>query len=589
MAKLEDFGQKIGGARKDYIARGITVSTYDDMNSVERDQLATKDYIWPKPDYAKMISDGVDPIVAFRVKMVRERLPSQLVERGATWVWRDSFDFEPRRRAYVHGVNAIKDAVAAVRKIEDFEKVGALYEGFDKETKAALDMVPGRRRLTPFPRLLNPSVSNYQQYEYDRAARTGWPTPSKTTKKPRRKYPERELAENPTRIGRVDFRHGRNATPEMFMETFGLRGGEFGNWVDQAERQRSLNMAFDAFCDLSEVLQIPKTSIGLNKTLSIAFGSRGKGGGNASAHYEPARRVINLTKPHGSGALCHEWFHGFDHYVGSGEKDTLLLGSESGGKAEEDVPAAALAVRRAVVSITKRPRTDEESKVAVEADGEKARSVLGGWLRRRLGGANLAAVQAETHPMNSDFVQANDALMGGDEKALEQVEAFCKAIDPDLPKMDEVHNGFMRRCLATLGSAQKQLNSGVFDEKLIATNFVSSAQKWDSYRSKAYYAQPAEISARAFEAFIEQKLNDGGFRNEYLVHGTQHPDLYPVGRERGKLLTAFGDSVTNTAQTVLGKQTEADLPQLEALELPGRSVATRAPLDSQNLVQGGLW
>lgn len=48
-------------------------------------------------------------------------------------------------------------------------------------------------------------------------------------------------------------------------------------------------------------------------SIAIAFGSRGKGA--ALAHYEPGRRVINLTKMKGAGSLAHELGHAFDHYL----------------------------------------------------------------------------------------------------------------------------------------------------------------------------------------------------------------------------------------------------------------------------------
>lgn len=47
--------------------------------------------------------------------------------------------------------------------------------------------------------------------------------------------------------------------------------------------------------------------------LAIAFGSRGVGG--ALAHYEPGRKVLNLTKMRGAGCLAHELGHAFDHYL----------------------------------------------------------------------------------------------------------------------------------------------------------------------------------------------------------------------------------------------------------------------------------
>ena len=118
------------------------------------------------------------------------------------------------------------------------------------------------------------------------------------------------------RVG-PDYRQGKDATPEMFQETFGFRGVEFGNWVKQGkngrERQWMLNNAYDSLMDLSKILDIPPKAVALDGGLGLAFGSRGHGA--ASAHYEVANRVINLTKTKGYSSLAHEWFHALDHYL----------------------------------------------------------------------------------------------------------------------------------------------------------------------------------------------------------------------------------------------------------------------------------
>mgnify|MGYP000276054180 FL=1 len=41
------------------------------------------------------------------------------------------------------------------------------------------------------------------------------------------------------------------------------RGGEFGNWTNDHDRQVNLNMAFDAFCDMADALNISRRDIGL--------------------------------------------------------------------------------------------------------------------------------------------------------------------------------------------------------------------------------------------------------------------------------------------------------------------------------------
>lgn len=80
---------------------------------------------------------------------------------------------------------------------------------------------------------------------------------------------------NEERTGRSYRNH--DITPDEFMETFGVRGGQFGNWVTGDERQQMLNASYDGFMDLAKTLNIEPKAIGLNGTLGIAFGARGSG------------------------------------------------------------------------------------------------------------------------------------------------------------------------------------------------------------------------------------------------------------------------------------------------------------------------
>jgi hypothetical protein len=45
----------------------------------------------------------------------------------------------------------------------------------------------------------------------------------------------------------------------------------------------------------------------------LAFGSGGRK--HSSAHYESNTKKLALAKNAGGGALAHEWFHAFDHYI----------------------------------------------------------------------------------------------------------------------------------------------------------------------------------------------------------------------------------------------------------------------------------
>jgi hypothetical protein len=129
-----------------------------------------------------------------------------------------------------------------------------------------------------------------------------------------KKIPEERRAENSPRVG-DDYRKGSDVTPEQFQNTFGFRGVQFGNYVEDDRRQADLNNAYDALMDLALLLDIPPAAVSLNGELGLAFGARGHGGKEApSAHYEPVQVVINLTKRAGPGSLAHEWWHALDNY-----------------------------------------------------------------------------------------------------------------------------------------------------------------------------------------------------------------------------------------------------------------------------------
>ena len=124
--------------------------------------------------------------------------------------------------------------------------------------------------------------------------------------------PELRRDWNRPRVG-TDWRKGQDATPDHFAQVLPFRGVEFGNWVTQAERASLLNSAFDGFHDLAQLFGLRAVDMTFNGALAFAFASRGKS--RAMAHYEPTRRVINLTKKNGAGCMAHEWFHALDNWA----------------------------------------------------------------------------------------------------------------------------------------------------------------------------------------------------------------------------------------------------------------------------------
>lgn len=73
----------------------------------------------------------------------------------------------------------------------------------------------------------------------------------------------------------------------MFLKDLKFRGGEFGNWLDNDDRQASLDMAYDALRDLARILQVRPEDTSFSGALAIAFGARGK------EDYPPAPHITN--------------------------------------------------------------------------------------------------------------------------------------------------------------------------------------------------------------------------------------------------------------------------------------------------------
>ncbi|WP_300776438.1 LPD5 domain-containing protein, partial [uncultured Akkermansia sp.] len=123
--------------------------------------------------------------------------------------------------------------------------------------------------------------------------------------------PDVMLEVSSERVGE-DYRNGKNVDNAMLMETFGINGITYGNWVSGPERQAKLNATYDAFLDLAHLLGIPPRAISLNGSLGFQFGASGVG--RYSAHYRLNDVSINLTRKKGDGSLAHEWWHALDHY-----------------------------------------------------------------------------------------------------------------------------------------------------------------------------------------------------------------------------------------------------------------------------------
>lgn len=105
MSLIQDFGEKIGGARKDlWKHRGLDVSDLSEMTDLERSTLIKKENVWPKPDWIKLISDGTPQCVAYWQSKMRQVLPPRPAKADPEC-----------QENYVETVRKFRDAVMNVK------------------------------------------------------------------------------------------------------------------------------------------------------------------------------------------------------------------------------------------------------------------------------------------------------------------------------------------------------------------------------------------------------------------------------------------------------------------------------------------
>ncbi len=337
----EDFGEKIGGARKDsFISKKNGFSdvffesvseNLDFLNELEQQEYVNKANIFKPIDVELMRSNGVeDPASIKYMQAIRSAI-------GAKPKLKPRHESNARDYLAVY-INFVKFTETVIMEAStnhsSFEDVQAYIDDKLKSYLCKKENMAQRTRvsLTEEGKILN-SIDAFSNTLFDRMynksrdktdyKNTTWEmlltkragTTGVREESVRDRLKSLEHLDHVIRNGVVRRLGGDDITTDDIHEKFAFRGGEFGNWLSQKERGEVINMAYDALLDLSDVMGAKVTDISLNSSLSIAFGSRGKG--RASAHYEPMRRVINLTRMSGAGSLAHEWFHALDNWVGS--------------------------------------------------------------------------------------------------------------------------------------------------------------------------------------------------------------------------------------------------------------------------------
>ena len=624
----EDFGEKIGGAKKDlWKDRGLLAADLDAMNDREAEKFVKKDNIWKKPDYGAMLEDGIPLGVVYFIKKARDSLNAspQYYRRDDTPEKRLA-----RQKEYIETVRELQDVISEVRTVEDamraydrffvdhgyLEQVqgwgsGSYYRATQKgqenpaitnklsNTLLIRSAVYFERNFTQKAKKEQFGVSKEQKIPKGYAIHfnDGEHTYSKNGDwKPGTYYVTKgysilqtnlesreaalkwvqDFARQRSKGGKVrfvppqlshvqrtgpDYRNGAEITGQHYLDTFRFRGGEFGNWMNQNDRQASLNMGFEALKDLASALQISDQDIAYQGTLAIAFGARGSG--NAAAHYEPLRKVINLTKMHGAGSLAHEWWHGLDDYLGTkmGAKGML-----------SEQPRLYAPFQKLIETMKYKPETPEQAAARTKAQTERTRKNAASWLDSAVLGSlkrNGNETQMET------YAALREAFLAGESGAVEQINAFKKSVTGRvIPKSERERLEIFEHMLSGM-QTQEAPQIG-----RVETDFYKNSMRMgkECERDGGYWDSNTEMTARAFACYIKDKLP---YPSDYLAG---HADCaaalvsgkdgsmevlkaYPEGAERQAINAVFDEIVADLKREQLLTHSDVTLP------LPAPSLA----------------
>jgi hypothetical protein len=630
-AKLEDFGEKIGGARKDmWTSRGLYADDLESMNGREAEKYVKKDNVWKRPDYRKLVEGGADRGILYAVNEIRKSINQTLTYQKSDTAEKKT----EKQKLFIETTREIQDMAEKAQTAAEFRAMGydwALKNGYLEDTGGIATRYRYTQKWYDNPVLQGSSyiqtvewvARNFSKLS-QLAEKKGFAadTTSKVpagyaihqnnsspgyegdglwyitkghiilkdgiasydealtllrtaiaSKKTKTRFVPKQLLEV-HRKG-PDYRASRNVDGSNYIDTFGFHGGEFGNWMSEKDRQVSLNYGFDALKDLSDALGIADRDISFGGNLSIAFGARGQGLSGASAHYERDRRVINLTKMNGAGSLAHEWFHALDDYIGG-------YGDHMASDHVRALPETTQAAMKDLIGAMQyRDQTDAESDLAATKRYEQAKRAVERYANDQFRWVekleNETLTESDTryfkrNPQKEDAARYHELLdkllETGDAKYVEELSALRKDIvGRVIPK--EERDAFGYRLYALRPDAVHNVQKA-----RVPTEYYKNSRRFGEIYSKDgdYWDSTVEMAARAFACYVADKT---GKQNDYLSAHSDSAVTLDSGRKGDIVVVrAFPEgkerTAINAAFDKLFAALKADgfLSEREAVEKP---------------------
>lgn len=268
------------------------------------------------------------------------------------------------------------------------------------------------------------------------------------------------------------------------------------------------------------------------------------------------RKVINLTKMHGAGSLAHEWWHGFDDYLGAkmGAKGML-----------SEQPRLYAPFQKLIETIKYKPETPEQAAKRTEAQTERTQKNAAGWLDS----AVLGSLKRHGNEEQMEtYAVLREAFLSGEAGSVEQISAFKKSVTGRvIPKSERERLELFEHMLSGM-QAQEAPQIGH-----VETDFYRNSVRMGKECEKdgGYWDSNVEMTARAFACYIKDKLP---YQSDYLAG---HADCavtfvsdkdgkmevlkaYPEGEERRAINAVFDEIVADLKREQILTHSDVTLP-----------------------------
>jgi hypothetical protein len=318
---------------------------------------------------------------------------------------------------------------------------------------------------------------------------------------------------------------------KTIIEKFGFKTVQFGASLKDNESTEHVRHFLASMADLAEIVNMDVVTLNKLGGLSIAFASRGRG--KASAHYEGgSRRIINITKVRGGGAVAHEYMHYIDNilpkignfrssdFASNFDKtDSGLRYGHSLGARTVDNHIVFDAIYRIFNFIYNNEMTDAFKQKYNFTEREP----------------NTAYIEFEAQSDTSYGVPPVNERNGLDIdtywETLQRVYSQYRTVKKFTAKDRAIYGHIIHK----FGLEKYKLKFKSYQSQLYINSIVMSSDYW---------SRPWELFARSFETYIFDKLSKAGRENNYLVSGVYFDSdrgVYPSGEEREILFHLFDE------------------------------------------------